>query len=149
MEIQAYNPIYLPDVAENLGEMFEHITSVGVDYNNFWNTFINSDVAKQIEKGNPKYLSCSSLDYLIEIYKNKIEIPRELNLTFNKYYWAGWALAQLQQKTGYTFYRINKFLPIDEVLRLHILHEADITKFIDIARGYFKNARKSMGLSQI
>ena len=139
MVIQSYNKSYLPYVAENLGVMFEHIVNLGENPTIFWNTFINSTVAKQIERGNPKYLTCSAIDYLNEIYEGKKVISKDENINKNKYYWAGWILAQFQHKKGYSFYKINNNLPIEEVLYLYpTLHEADTTKFFDVADSYFK-----------
>ena len=157
MVIQSYNNSYLPYVAENLGVMFEHSVDIGINPTIFWNTFINSNVAKQIEKGNPKYLTCSALDYLNEIYKDKKVITEKENINKDKYYWAGWILAQFQHQKGYSFYKINNYLSIDEVLNLYsTLHEADVTKFFDVANAYFKKqditnlkkARQASGLSQ-
>lgn len=157
MAIQTYNEIYLPYVAENLGVMFEHAVDIGINPIIFWNTFINSNVAKQIEKGNPKYLTCSALDYLNEIYFEKRSIPKKENINKDMYYWAGWILAQFQHKNGYSFYKINNNLSIEKVLELYFtLHEADVTKFYDVANTYFckqeitnlKKIRQASGLSQ-
>lgn len=157
MEIQSYSNLYLPYVAENLGVMFEHAVDVGINPIIFWNTFINSNVANQIEKGNPKYLTCSALDYLNEIYSDKKTISSKESINKNKYYWAGWVLAQFQHKKGYSFYKINNYLPIEEVLNLYpTLHEADVTKFFDVANTYFekreitnlKQIRQARGMSQ-
>ena len=156
MEIKSYSKLYLVDVAENIGIMFEHAVDIGNNPLIFWNTFINSNVAKQIEKGNLKYLTCSAIDYLSEIYNNKIDKNQKINK--NKYYWAGYVIAYLQYETCYSFYEINKLLSIEEVLNLYpTLHEADITKFFDIAQTYFdkkdnianiKKIREASGLSQ-
>ena len=54
MAIQSYSYSYLNYVAENLGVMLEHAVDIGLKYKIVWNTFVNSNVAKQIEKGNPK-----------------------------------------------------------------------------------------------
>lgn len=138
MAIQTYNDLYLHYVAENLGVMFEHAVNIGINPTIFWNTFINSNVAKQIEKGNPKYLTCSALDYLNEIYSGKREIPEKEDINRDRYYWAGWILAQYQHKKGCSFYKINNNLPIEQVLDLYsTLHEADVTKFFDVADTYF------------
>ena len=116
MAIQTYNDLYLHYIAENLGVMFEHAVDIGINPTIFWNTFINSNVAKQIEKGNPKYLTCSALDYLNEIYAGKRNIPEKEDINKDMYYWAGWILAQYQHKKGYSFYKINNNLPIEKVL---------------------------------
>ena len=157
MAIHSYSNLYLPNLSENLGVMFEHATNAGINPTFFWNTFVNSNVAKQIEKGNPKYLSCSALDYLNEIYNEKKSILDKNGINKNKYYWAGWVLAQYQYEKGYSFYKINNSLPIEEILRLYpTLHEADVTKFFDVANTYFKKPeitnlkkiRQARGLSQ-
>ena len=116
MVIQSYNKSYLPYVAENIGIMFEHAVDIGFNPEIFWHTFISSVVAKQIEKGNPKYLTCSALDYLDEIYHDRIAINNIEHISKNRFFWAGWILAQFQFLTGYSFYRINLHLPIKKVL---------------------------------
>lgn len=150
MVIRSYNESYLPYVSENLGVMFEHAVDIGLNPVIFWNTFINSNVAKQIERGNPKYLSCSALDYLDEIYKDRRNIPYIQHIDRNCFYWAGWILAQFQYYFGYSFYRINKHLPIERVLDLYpTLHEADVTKFFDVAMTYFKRPSEITNLKKI
>ncbi len=157
MAIPSYSVLYLPNLSENLGVMFECAVDSGISSTIFWNTFINSNVAKQIEKGNPKYLTCSVLDYLNEIYNGKNPIPNKMDIKRDEHYWAGWVLAQFQYKKGYSFYKINNSLPIEEVLRLYkTLHETDVTKFFDVANAYFKKTeitnlkriRQARGLSQ-
>ena len=71
----------------------------------FWNLFINSNVAKQIEKGTPKYLTCSALDYLNEIYENKKHNAVTRDINKDKYFCAGWILAQLHTKKDIRFIR--------------------------------------------
>ena len=158
MVIQSYNKSYLPYVAENIGVMFEHAVDMGLKPEIFWHTFISSTVAKQIERGNPKYLTCSALDYLNEIYHGRVKINPNERINKDRYFWAGWILAQFQFMTGYSFYRINSHLPIKRVLELYpTLHEADVTKFFDIAKTYFheptgetnlRKIRMARGLSQ-
>lgn len=156
MAIQSYSESYLRYVAENLGTMFEYAVDNGQNPIVFWQMFIDSNVAKQIEKGNPKYLTCSSLDYYKEIIGSK-EINDLQDINKDRYYWAGWSIAQLQHLKGCSFYKINDVMNIQLVLDLYdTLHEANITKFYDVAETYFKNKkitnlkkiRKAMGLSQ-
>lgn len=157
MEIKSYNILYLDDVSTSIGIMFEQANNLNINPIIFWNTFINSNVAKEIEKGNPKYLNSSGLDYLNEIYKDKKRISKKENIKRNQYYWAGWVLTHLQYKTNYSFYKINEYLPIEEVLRLYpTLHESDISKFFDVSLTYFKKdhitnlkkIREAKGISQ-
>ncbi len=156
MAIQSYDRSYLPYVAENLGTMLERIDSNGMDPSAFWRMFVDSALAKRIEKGHPKYLTCSSLDYLGELVPDKRTLSKG---TAKKgvWYWSGWALAQLQYEKGLSFHRINECLPIEEVRKLYpTMHEADITRFYRVAEMYFKRKRttnlkrirEAMGLSQ-
>lgn len=150
MAMKSYNESYLPYVAENLGAMFEYASDNKLEPINFWSKFVNSNIAKQIEKGNPKYLTCSAQDYIREIYNNGKVLKDVNHIDKDKYYWAGWALAHLQYHTAYSFYKINNYLSIQEVLRLYsTLHEADITKFYDVAKDYFKNANKQTNLQKM
>ena len=135
--------------------MFEYATTSGIDPIIFWNTFINSSIAKEIEKGNIIYLNYSAHSLLKEIDPN--HKLKDYILKKNNFYWAGWALTHLQYETSLSFNRINKDLSIERVLELYkTLHEADITKFIEIAKTYIKEnettnlriIRTSRGLSQ-
>ena len=154
MEIKSYNKAYLPYISDSVGIMFETATSNGINPNMFWNTFINSNVAKQIEIGNIIYLNKTGTELLNELYKNNL---KSSNIYKNCYYWAGWALTQFQYETSLSFERINMDLSIDDVLNLYpTLHEANITKFIDVAKTFIKkqdtiNLKKiriAKGLSQ-
>ena len=97
------------------------------------------------------------MDYLTEVLHDEKIAWLEQNINKNKYYWAGWILAQYQYRTGRSFYKINCNLPIESVLSLYnTLHEADITKFFDVADEYFskqeptnfQRIRKAIGLTQ-
>ena len=150
MAIQSYSETYLPYVAENLGVMFEHAVDIGIRPEIFWNTFINSTVAKQIERGNPKYLTCSALDYLDEIYKGRKKIPNKQYINKDCFYWAGWIMAQFQYHIGYSFYRINMHISIDQVLNLYpTLHEANVTKFFNVALTCFRSKPAITNLKRI
>ncbi len=155
--VKAYNETYLPTVSENVGTMLEHATDLGVNPTAFWNIFVSSNVAKEIERGNPKYLTCSAIDYLREIFDKSKVVQEKEDINKDEFYWAGWILTKFQYSSGYSFYKINNFLPLDEVLRLYpTLHEADESKFMKIAQAYFakkgitnlKKIRECLGLSQ-
>lgn len=161
MAIQSYNKMYVDDVASNVGTMFEYAIACGFDAYVFWSRFVSSIVAEQIEKGNPKYLTgYSGRDYVdivintASVKKNKKTIGKLYtgNILINKdeFYWAGWALAQYQHKKGLSFYNINKHFNIKVVLGLyHTLHEADITKFYDVADTYVKQTKQETNLKTI
>lgn len=154
MKIKSYNKSYLANISDTIGCLFEYAASNGINPIIFWNKFINSNVAAQIEIGNISYLNKSAIELLQEI---GISNNLNLSITKNIYYWAGWALTQFQYESSLSFYRINIDLPIETVLGLYnTLHEADISKFIEIAFSYIqknsttnlKKIRTSRGYSQ-
>lgn len=163
MAIKSYDIRYVENVAINIGTMFEYAVTCGYEPKIFWNIFISSEVAKQIEKGNPKFLAgCSAIDLLNYVLNNDAENKKALDpkpfFDRSKFYWAGWILAQYQNDKATSFYNINQTLPIEKVLNLYeTLHEADISKFFAIAdecinankrETNLKRIRLSAGLSQ-
>lgn len=160
MAIQSYNKMYLEDVSSNVGTMFEYAVACGYKPQLFWQMFASSVVAEQVEKGNPKYLSgYSGRDYVdivintssIKEVKFKVKLLTcEYQITNDQFYWAGWAVAHLQYKTGMSFYDINKYFTIEKVLSLYsTLHEADITKFLETAENIIKKEKKETNLKII
>ena len=160
MIIKPYDKTYLEDVADNLGSMLEY--AVGCEYNPIvvWEMFVSSKVALEIERGNPKYLAgYSARDYLAIIVNTSPVYERKLSGHImsiehlevqDKYYWAGSAIARFQYESGLSFYNINKYLPIGEVLDMyHTLHEADMQKFIDIATARVKREKPETNLKII
>ena len=168
MIIKQYEKTYLADVADNLGLMLEYAAACQYNPIAIWEKFVRSNVAIEIERGNPKYLAgYSGRDYL-EIVINtpsvfeyssnkKLVLPKEYKQR-DDLYWAGYALAHLQYETSLSFYNINKYFPLTLVIEMYpTLHEADIRKFLDIAISKIKREdtitnlkliRKARGLSQ-
>lgn len=155
METKSYSKDYLPYVAENLGTMLEYSAACGFKPDEFWNMFVLSDVAKGIEKGTVRFLvGYSAIDltnYVINtVSAGKPILSPEHFFERSSCYWAGWVLAQYQYYCGKTFFDINKALPIETVLKMyHVLHEADVTKFFDIADERMRNSPSQSKLKRI
>jgi DNA-binding transcriptional regulator YiaG len=65
-------------------------------------------------------------------------------------YWSGYAVARLQYASGLSFYELNKLVPIQDVFEMyHILHEADIQKFVDMALERIKRKKTETNLKAI
>ena len=94
MAIQSYNNLYLPNLSENLGIMFEHAVNIGINPTIFWNTFVNSNVAntyfKKSEITNLKKirqargLSQSKLAELAEVELRSIQMYEQRRNDINK-----------------------------------------------------------------
>lgn len=155
MVTKSYSKNYLPYVAENLGTMLEYSAACGFKPDVFWNMFVLSDVAKGIEKGTVRFLvGYSAIDltnYVVNTVsaRKSVLLPKPF-LDRSNCYWAGWALAQFQYHSGKTFFDINKALPIETVLNMYnVLHEADITKFFEIADERIRNVPSQSKLKRI
>lgn len=137
----AYNELYLRDAMRNLGVMAHYCVNVfGVSAKDFSTIFANSHVAQQLSIGNPRYVTGHSGQELAEILleplgkiDNSCTANGEYDITPE--YWAGWALAYFQWYCGMNYAQIHQNgLQFDKIVKMYNpLHEADITKFAEIA----------------
>lgn len=166
MMTTAYNELYLDDSMNNLGDMVDFaVRDLGFDPDEFFGWFISSGIASKFEKGNPKYITGMSGYELAE------EVLKETNVTYKKQepsyvdfkgreYWAGWILAYYQWETNKRFEDIVKDgLTLSTVFSMYILHEADVSKFVESAneviarnkenkKSKLHNIRKARGFTQ-
>lgn len=151
MAIKSYDDMYTEIVATNIGTMVEYANQLGYELEEYWDMFVDSNVAKQIEKGNPRFLAgFSAIDLLCMVVNKDEELKIKPFYSPSRFYWAGWAIANYQNYRGITFANLNKVLPIDDVLALYnTLHEADITKFYNIVDERLKEARNETNLKKI
>ena len=158
----AYNQLYLAKASRAVGNMLhDAVYEFNIDGSDFLNRFIQSDVAEQIENGNPKYIAGKSgLELYIEVMekttgKKQNAEPVE-SFDRSDVYWIGWMLTHYQWYSGRTFKSILDTVPFNELLGLYgTLHEADIQKSYDVLDAHFaqsesklKIARKHRGLTQ-
>ncbi len=165
--IHAYNHLYLEDAMHNFGSMLDcAVNSAHLDITRFYEMFLASDVATQMEMGNPRYLSGLSGVELMQMVMEKTldrQLPVEHCVPFERTpeYWAGWALAYYQWHSAYKYSFIQRNgLSIGAVVALYpTLHEADISKFVQTAdeiieqnvgsrRKMLKTIRKQSWLTQ-
>ena len=140
MMMNAYSELYLDDAMNNLGDMIEYaVCDLGYDPDEFFGWFIFSEVASRFEKGNPKYVAGMSGYELADavlaatnVQYDKIE-PSYHEFK-GKEYWAGWILAYYQWEKGIRFEDMVKDgRSLSVVLAQYILHEADVSKFVEVA----------------
>ena len=163
---RAYNESYLSDAADNLGDMLAYaVNDCGYDADTFFSWFIMSGLADQFGNGNPKYIAgLSGVELAREVVfqtcgtRPSIEATQDIDK--DSVYWAAWALAQYQWFSGLRFSDLVRGgLTISRVQSLYILHEADISKFIEVADSIIastmnaqptrlKTIRKARGFTQ-
>ena len=137
--IHAYQEIYLNKAQSTLGDAFDYaINNCSISGRNFVKLFLASSVSRGFEKGEPRYISGKSgIELVYEIVSEtmgkEIEIAPEDKFGRSPEYWIGWALAYYQWYSSRRFSDVFKVISYDDLERMYYtLHEADISKFVDI-----------------
>jgi len=152
---RAYNKLYLEDAMNNLGTMLDCAANVAhFDLAVFYEMFLSSGIAAQMEAGNPRFVSGMSGMELMRLVIEKSSdktLPEMTYIPFDRTpeYWAGWALAYYQWHSAHSFSFIQRNgLNINTVLSLYpTLHEADLSKFVQTADALTQqhlNTRRNM-----
>lgn len=162
MMTHAYSPLYLNKSSRAVGNMLhDAVVEFQMDGTDFLNRFIQSDVATQIECGNPKYIAGKSgLELFLEVMEKTTGKSYNADLIEiydrSPVYWVGWMLTHYQWYSGRSFKSILGTVPYEELLGLYgTLHEADIQKSYEVMDAHFaagesrlKLLRKQCGLTQ-
>ena len=162
MTTHAYSQLYLSKASRAVGNMLhDAVVGFGMDGEDFLKRFIQSNVAEEIENGNPKYIAGKSgLELFLEVMEKTTgkAYDTELIESYERspVYWVGWMLTHYQWYSGRTFKSILDTVPYNELLGLYgTLHEADIEKSYEVLDAHFeksesklKTARKHCGLTQ-
>lgn len=162
MTTHAYSPLYLSKSSRAVGNMLhDAVVAFGMDGTDFLKRFIQSDLAGEIESGNPKYIAGKSgLELFLEVMEKTTgrSCHAELIESYDRspVYWVGWILTHYQWYSGRPFKSILDTVPYEELLGLYAtLHEADIQKSYEVMDAHFeaedsrlKKVRKQCGLTQ-
>lgn len=162
MTTRAYSQLYLNKSSRAVGNMLhDAVSEFGMKGTDFLERFIQSNVAKQIENGNPKYIAGKSgLELFLEVMEKTTgeTYNTELIESYDRsdVYWVGWMLTHYQWYSNCTFKSILDTIPYDELIGLYkTLHEADIQKSYEVLDTHFskresklKATRKHCGLTQ-
>ena len=152
----AYREIYLSNAQSALGDAFDYaINTCHIPGDDFVKLFVASSISKRMENGEPSLLSGKSgieiaIEVIAETTGKQLEaIPAE-HMERSVEYWIGWAVAYYQWYSARRYNDIFKALPYDDLQRMYYtLHEADITKFVDIANERIKEYFKDTNLKRI
>lgn len=161
---RAYQEIYLSKAQSVIGDAFDYaVNTCGIIGTDFVKLFIASSVSKRMENGEPAYLAGKSgIEIVREIVAEtkglELQIEPQEHFGRSKEYWIGWAIAYYQWYSGRKYSDIFKVLSFENLQKMYYtLHEADITKFVDIVdskiREYFsetnlKRIRTAYGFTQ-
>ncbi len=164
MMIHAYQEMYLHNAQAVLGDAFDYaVNTCHIKGEDFIKLFTASSFSKRMETGEPALLSGRSgielvSDIMLETAETQFEIEQQVRYQRSPEYWIGWAIAYYQWMSARSYCDIFKVLSYEDLLHMyHTLHEADISKFAEIAderiRSYFqetnlKRIRSAYGCSQ-
>lgn len=137
--IHAYREIYLNKAQSILGDAFDYaVNTCDIPGEQFVKLFLASSVCRRMENGEPAYLAGKSgIEIAAEVVsetmgKEPAQKPAEKFGRF-KEYWIGWAVAYYQWYSGRKFSEIFCAVTYDDLQQMYYtLHEADISKFVDI-----------------
>ena len=143
--IHAYQEIYLNKAQSILGDAFDYaINACGITGEDFVKLFLASTISKRMENGEPVYLAGKSgieivREIILETMDKEITNEPEEHFGRSKEYWAGWAVAYYQWYSARSYREIFKAVSFQDLQQMYYtLHEADITKFVDIVNARIK-----------
>lgn len=152
----AYREIYLSKAQSVLGEAFDFaINSCGISGDDFVKFFIASSVSKRMENGEPTYLAGKSgieivMEIVAEIKGEELQAEPTDNFRRTAEYWCGWAIAYYQWHSSRKYSEIFKAITFEDLEKMYsTLHEADITKFVDVVDAILKEYFSETNLKRI
>ncbi len=164
MTTRAYQETYLSKAQAALGDAFDYaINTCRISGADFIKLFTASSVSRRMENGEPAYLAGKSgieiaADVLLESTGKQLEAKPQEHFGRSREYWIGWAVCYYQWFSARSYGDIFKVLSYEDLSNMYYtLHEADISKFVDIAdekiREHFKDTnlkriRSSYGCTQ-
>lgn len=164
MEIRAYNDIYLENAQNVIGHMFDFaINENEIDADKFAAVFANSEITRQIEKGNPAYVAGKTGPEIVRLIIEEVHLNIQLKEDVmyadrSPEYWAGWALAFYQWYSNHSFGYILEAVSFSKIVGMYgVYHEMDIMKFVETMKAFvfehypqtaLRRYRELLGLSQ-
>ena len=152
----AYRETYLSKAQAALGDAFDYaVNACRIPGADFVRLFTASTVSKRMENGEPSLLAGKSgieiaVDVVLETTGKQLEAEPPEHFGRSPEYWIGWAVCYYQWLSGRSFSEIFQVLSFEDLQNMyHMLHEADITKFADIADERIREHFKDTNLKRI
>lgn len=156
MTTRAYQETYLSKAQATLGDAFDYaINTCYIPGSDFIKLFTASSVSKRMENGEPAILAGKSgieiaADVVLETTGRQLETDPQEHFGRSREYWIGWAVCYYQWFSARSFHDIFKVLSYEDLTNMYYtLHEADITKFVDIVDEKIREHFKDTNLKRI
>ncbi len=152
----AYREIYLSKAQATLGDAFDYaVNTCGISGSVFVKLFVASSISKRMENGEPAYVAGKSgielvREIVAETMGKELQTAQQDTFGRSKEYWSGWAVAYYQWYSGRKFSDIFKVITFEDLQKMYYtLHEADISKFVDIVNDRMKEFFPDTNLKRI
>lgn len=152
----AYQEIYLNKAQSVLGDAFDYaINTCNITGEDFIKLFIASTISKRMENGEPSYVAGKSgIEIVREIVEEtkgqEISVEPREHFGRSTEYWIGWAVAYYQWFSGRKYSDIFKVVSFEDLQKMYYtLHEADVSKFVDIIDSHIKEYFSETNLKRI
>ena len=156
MTTHAYQETYLNKAQAALGDAFDYaINTCHIPDEDFIKFFTASSVSKRMENGEPAILAGKSgieiaADVILESTGRQLEAEPQEHFSRSREYWIGWALCYYQWFSGRSYSDIFMALTFEDLETMYdTLHEADISKFVDIVDEKMREHFKDTNLKRI
>ena len=153
---RAYREIYLSNAQSALGDAFDYaINTCNIPGEEFEKLFCVSSISKRMENGESAVIAGKSgieiaIDVVYETTGKQLKVEPDEHFGRSREYWIGWAVAYYQWYSSRRYSEIFKAMSFGELQKMYYtLHEADITKFIEVADGKVKEHFKDTNLKRI
>lgn len=152
----AYREIYVSKAQSVLGDAFDYAVNTSkIPGDDFVKIFVASSISRRMENGESSLLlGKSGIEIAMEVFfettgKQLLTEPHE-RMERSVEYWIGWIVAYYQWYSARRYSDIFKVLTFDDLKKMYYtLHEADISKFVDIAEERIKEYFKDTNLKRI
>lgn len=152
----AYQETYLSKAQATLGDAFDYaINTCSISGEDFIKLFTASSVSRRMENGEPAFLAGKSgieiaTDVVLETTGKQLEDVPEEHFGRSREYWIGWAICYYQWFSARSFGDIFSVLTFKDLQNMYYtLHEADITKFVEIVDARIREHFKDTNLKRI
>lgn len=156
MTTRAYQEIYLSRAQAALGDAFDYaINACHIPGPDFVKLFTASSISRRMENGEPALLAGKSgieiaSDVVLETTGKPLETEPLEYFGRSREYWIGWAVCYYQWFSVRSYSDIFCVLSYEDLANMYYtLHEADITKIVDIADEKIREHFKDTNLKRI
>lgn len=137
--IHAYQETYLSKAQSVLGDAFHYaVNTCNISGSDFIKLFVVSSISKRMENGEPAYLAGKSgieivAEVVAETMGKEVDEEPQIQMGRSREYWIGWAVAYYQWYSARKYGEIFRVVSFEDLQNMYYtLHEADISKFVDI-----------------